>query len=93
MNEHSLQVVLASVISFFLGAGVVSLMAPDTTMCSAPVPRAVQQMAYMSDIEAFESRLASCGGTNDLSKIQTGEQIRNALTNLITQLRNLPASH
>ena len=91
MNEHALQVVLASVISFFLGVGVVSLMDSDTTACSAPAPRAVQQMAYMSDIEALESRLAACGGTNDLSQIQTGEQIRNALTNLLTELRNLPS--
>lgn len=91
MNEHALQVVLASVISFFLGAGIVSLVGSDTTMCSAPAPRAVQQMAYMSDIEALESRLVACGGTNDLSQIQTGEQIRNALTNLLTELRNLPS--
>lgn len=91
MNEHALQVVLASVISFFLGAGIISLVGSDTTMCSTPAPRAVQHMAYMSDIEALESRLASCGGTNDLSKIQTGEQIRNALTNLLTELRNLPS--
>ena len=91
MNEHALQVVLASVISFFLGAGMVSLLGSDTTMCSAPAARAVQQVAYMSDIEALEASLASCGGTNDLSQIQTGEQIRNALTNLLTELRNLPS--
>ena len=91
MNEHALQLILASVISFFLGAGIVSLVGSNTTMCSEPAPKVMQQMAYMSDLAELKTRIASCGGTNDLSQIQTGEQIRNSLTNLLTELRNLPS--
>lgn len=90
MTEHSLQVALASVISFFLGVGVVSLMAPGTTMCSAPAPReSSQKIAYLSDVDALSSKVASCGSTIDIDNIHTANQIRDALTNLISDIRSL----
>jgi hypothetical protein len=90
MNEHSLKVALASVISFFLGAGIVSLMDSNTTMCSTPAPREVsQQIAYLSDVDVLSSKVASCGSTIDIDNIHTANQIRDALTNLISDLRSL----
>lgn len=90
MNKHSFQVVMALVISFFLGAGIVSLMNSGTTACSAPAPRAVsQQIAYLSDVDALSSKVASCGSTINIDNIRTANQIRDALTNLISDLRSL----